>query len=247
MVNHIPKDKTLVVLAEREPHDLRVELERFPCTRVSIHGTPENLAALSEHAEIEDVSLQRCDISDLSALQGLSRLRRLNVAFGPLSSVELSFCRDTLEFLALARLRRLKDLSTLPLMPRLEYLVINQIHSFAPPDFHSFPNLRQLSIWNTEWASLNWLSHLPQLETLHISQVKVADQDWKPIVDLTHLRHLHGMKSVFRSGSAKEFSRLRPDVRVDQGIPANLERHPQTKEFLEELGRKDPMKIPPEL
>src|SRR5262245_10874980 len=110
MVNHIPKYKTLVVLANRAPHDLRVELNRFPCVRLSIHGTPDNLAAISDHPKIEEVSLHSCEMSDLSALSGLTRLRKLDVAFGPLSSVNLDFCSKTLEFLALARLRRLKDL-----------------------------------------------------------------------------------------------------------------------------------------
>ena len=238
MVNHIPKHKTLVVLAERERHDLREELHRFPCVRVSINGTPDNLAALSDYPEIEEVSLRSCDVSDLSALRGLSRLRRLDVAFGPLSSLELSFCSSTLEFLALSRLRRLKDLSTLPLMPKLEHLVVSHIHSFVPPDFRLFPNLRQLSVWNTNWQSLNWLVHLPHLETLHISQIKVEDKDWKPIPGLKRLRHLHGMQNVFRSAACKEFIELRPDVRVDQGIPFDLEKHPQTKEFLEELSKK---------
>lgn len=238
MVNHIPKYKTLVVRAEREPHDLREELGRFPCVRVSIHGTPDNLSALSDYPGIEEVSLRSCEILDLSALHGLSYLRRLEVGFGPLSGVELGFCSSTLEFLALSRLRRLKDLSTLPLLPKLEHLGLSHIHSFVPPDFRKFPNLRQLSIWNTDWQSLDWLVHLPHLETLHISQIKVEDKDWKPILGLKRLRHLHGMQNVFRSSACKEFAQLRPDVRVDQGIPVDLAGHPQTKELMEELSKK---------
>lgn len=238
MVNQIPKYKTLVVLAERERHDLREELNRFACVRVSINGTPDHLAALSAYPEIEEVSLRSCDLLDLSALHGLSRLRRLDVAFGPLSSLELGFCSSTLESLALYKLRRLKDLSTLPLLPKLEHLAVCHIHSFVPPDFRMFPNLRRLSIWNTDWQSLKWLVHLPHLETLHISQIKVEDKDWKPILGLKRLRHLHGMKNVFRSSACKEFAQLRPDVRVDQGIPVDLERQLQTKEFLEELNKK---------
>lgn len=75
-----------------------------------------------------------------------------------------------------------------------------------------------LSIWNTEWQSLDWLQNLPKLEALHISQIKVADGDWKPILDLPQLGFLHGMKNVFRSTAFKEFQKLRPDVRIDQGF-----------------------------
>ena len=232
MINHLPKYKILVVLAEREHHDLREELNRFPCVSVSIHGTPDNLVALRDHPELQEVSLQSCNVPDLSVLHGLPGLCRLDVAFGPLSSVELSFCSNTLEFLALSRLRHLKDLSKLPLLPKLEHLIVNHIHSFVPPDFRRMPNLRDLSIWNTDWRSLDWLVHLPHLETLHISQIKVEDQDWKPILGLKRLRHLHGMQNVFRSSACKEFMRLRPDVRVDQGIPVDLEKYPRTKEFL---------------
>jgi hypothetical protein len=237
MVNHIPKYNALVILAEREPHDLAVELKRFPCTRLSINGTPDNLKAASGCPEIEDVSLRGCEISDLGVLKGLSQLRRLRISFGSLASLDLRFCNNTLEFLALSRLRRIKDLSTLPAMPKLEHLVISHIHSFTPPNFQLFPNLRHLSVWNTDWDSLSWLAHLPFLETLHISQIKVKDKNWKPILELQQLHHLHGMKSAFKNNAFKEFLRIRPDVFVDQGIPVDLDRHPQTKEFLETLHR----------
>lgn len=236
MVNYIPKYGILVVVttrmagASQTPHDLRVELSRCPCVRVSIRGTPDNLAALSDYPKIERLTLDRCDIPNLDAVQGLSRLRE--------SSVDLSFCSGTLEMLELTRLRRLKDLSKLPLMPKLEYLEISHIHSLVPPDFRSFPNLRHLSIWNTEWQSLSWLAHLPVLETLHISQIKVKDKDWKPILNLKRLRHLHGMQNVFHSAACKEFMRLRPDVRVDQGIPASPEKDPHAEEFMEKLLKK---------
>lgn len=238
MVNQIPKYKSLVILARREHHDLAAELKRFDCARVSIHGTPENLEALSKYPAIEEVSLHYCDVPDLNALRGLTRLRQLRVAFGTLENVDLDFCKNALGFLVLSRLRRVKDLSTLPAMPNLEHLSINHIHSFAPPNFGLFPNLRHLSVWNTEWNSLSWLAHLPNLETLHISQIKVKDQDWKPILGLKRLHHLHGMKSVFQSKACDEFIGMRPKVVVDRGIPVDLEKNPQAKEFLAELHRK---------
>ena len=237
MVNYIPKYERLVVMAERERHDLAVELKRFRCTRLSINGTPGNLGALSEHPDIVDLSLNRCEVHDLAALKGLSGLRKLSVALGPLSNANVHFCANSLEFLSLSRLRRMKDLSSLPLMPKLEHLAINHIHSFVPPDFRLFPNLRHLSIWNTDWNSIGWISYLPDLETLHISQCKIGDDDWRPVLRLERLRHLHGMKNVFRTAACGEFMRLRPDVRVDQGIPADLEKDPELKEFLEELGK----------
>jgi len=72
---------------------------------------------------------------------------------------------------------------------------------------------------------------------LHISQCKIGDDDWRPVLRLERLRHLHGMKNVFRAAACEEFMRLRPDVRVDQGIPVDLEKDPELKEFLEELGK----------
>jgi Leucine-rich repeat (LRR) protein len=233
MINHIPERRALVVLAEQEPHDLRVELSRFAIKRVTIYGTPKNLGALSDYPELEEVSLRKCEIADLQALRSLSRLRRLEVAFGSLSSADLGFCSGTLESLVLSRLRRLKDLSVLPSLPKLEYLELSHLHGFLPPDFRSFPDLRHLSIWNTDWSTLSWLEHLPMLEALHLSQCKVADQDWRPILQLKRLRYLHGMKDVFKGVAAREFMRLRPQVRVDQGIPADLGKHPEIEEYFE--------------
>lgn len=225
----------MVVQSKREPEDLAAELKRYVCSRVSIHGTPDNLEALSDYPEIKEVSLFYCDISNLSVLNGLTKLRQLRVAFGTLVEVDLNFCRKTLELLVLSRLRRFKDLSTLPAMPKLEYLSITHIHSFNAPDFSLFQNLRHLSVWNTEWDSLNWLTDLPGLETLHISQIKVKDKNWKPVLGLKRLHHLHGMKNVFKSKAFDEFVRMRPNVIVDRGIPVDLERHPQLKAYLTKL------------
>ena len=229
MINHIPERSARVILAEQEPCDLRVALRRYPVKQLTIYGTPENLSALSDYPDIEEVSLRKCRIADLRALRGLSRLRRLEVAFGSLSSVDVDFCSGTLESFALCRLRHLKDLSTLPFLPKLEYLELSHLHGFRPPDFLSFSNVRHLSIWNTDWSTLGWIEHLPMLDALHISQSKIEDQDWRPILRLKRLRYLHGMKDVFKSAATKEFMRLRPEVRVDKGIPAGLERHPEMK------------------
>ena len=95
MLNYIEKDKILVVLADRDPHDLAEELARHPCRELSVHGTPANLAAINDYPDIEHVQLHGCEIADLSALSGLSQLRRLSIGFGPLASVDLSFCRET--------------------------------------------------------------------------------------------------------------------------------------------------------
>lgn len=239
MINHIPERSVLVVIAHDDPHDLAQELQRHPCTRLSIHGTPENLDALSEHPELEEVTLDKCECADLDALRGLTRLRQLSIAFGPLSSMDLDFCKDTLEFLQLARLKRLKDLSTLPPMPKLEHLTLSQLHGFAPPDFRNFPGLRFLSIWNTDWTTLKWLSHLPHLVDVHISQARVTDKGWEPLLELPQLRHLHGFRSVFGAAACKEFMRRRPEVRVDQGIPVDLEKHPEVKEYMDQLAKKE--------
>ena len=112
MVNYIPERTTLVVLDRDGPHNLRVELNRFPCaTNISIGGTPKNLSALSDFPNITSVSLSRCSIPNLRDLAGLTNLRRLDVGFGPLTDVDLDFCKAALKLVTLTRLRKLKDLS----------------------------------------------------------------------------------------------------------------------------------------
>jgi hypothetical protein len=238
MINYIASHQTLVVLAEQEPHDMAEELQRHDCTNLGIHGTPANLQAIGRHPTVEDVSLTRCKVPDVSFLEGLPRLRVLNVAFGPIASVDLAFCAETLESLSLARLRKLKDLSNLPLMPRLDFLSLQHLPAFESPDFRLFPKLRHLTVWKTKWPSLKWLSQIPQIELLHISQIEVADGDWRPLLELPRLTHLHGLQSVFGAVVRKEFSRLRPEVVVDCGIPSDIDKFPRLKEFMEEEQRK---------
>ncbi|PTX99275.1 hypothetical protein DB345_02545 [Spartobacteria bacterium LR76] len=82
---------------------------------------------------------------------------------------------------------------------------------------------------------LSALPALPRLEHLELSHLHgFVPPDFRLF---PHLRYLHGMRDVFRSAAAREYMRLRPEVRVDQGIPADLGKHPEIKEYFAALRR----------
>ena len=51
---------------------------------------------IMKHPDIVDLKLNRCELHDLAALKGLSGLRKLSVAFGPLSNANVHFCANFL-------------------------------------------------------------------------------------------------------------------------------------------------------
>ncbi len=214
--NYIPERQCLVLIVRKgRTCDLALPLKQYNIREISIDGTPSNVAAIGEYPQIEVVGIDHYERPDLNDFRGLTKLKRLSVGFGHLASIELDFCSATLEQLTFFKLSRVKDLSCLTQtsMPRLSYLRIDSMRNYVPPDFLMFPNLLWLMVKNTNWTSLKWLSKLKSLEFVSIWGNKVADNDWRPLVELPQLKELHGMHTVFRVADRKEFARLRPDVK----------------------------------
>lgn len=216
-VNYIPERSCLVVIVRKgQTCDLAPLLKQYEVGEIAITGTPVNVAAVSDYPQIEVISVNQYEQPNLNDFRSLTKLKSLTAAFGHVANIELDFCSDTLEYLHLFKLSRVKDLSRLTrtCMPRLKTLVIDSIRNYVPPDFQMFPNLVDLRIKNTNWTSLEWLPEITTLEYLSIWGSRIADNDWRPLAKLQHLKTLHGMQTVFRSAGRKEFARIRPDVEL---------------------------------
>lgn len=216
----IPERQCLLVFAnKKDRYDLAAVLKEHANEDfriLAIDGTPINMSAISDYPQIEELEISHYEGPDLKEIRGLTRLKRFFASFGHLEKIELDFCHQTLEFVWLANLRRVQDLSRLTQapMPCLQFLRINSIRRYQPPDFRLFPNLKELQIQNTDWPSFKWLSKLSSVEDLSIWGDKVADNDWRPFIKMSSLKRLHGMSTVFSAAARKEFAQLRPDVEL---------------------------------
>lgn len=233
MVNYNATDGVLVVIprGKTDRYHLREILESAPCRSLSISlqggaGQITELDAIGDFPSIQEIHLTSLKIEDLGSIQRLPSLRSLSVAFGPLSRLDLGFCAETLEKLQLCYLRSLKDLGTLPFMPRMKHLAVRCLHGFSPPDFRNFPNVTYLDISQADWESLEGLRHLPKLRRLNIWGVKLAKADWKPLLDLPDLLNLNGMTKVFKAAARKELERLRPNLGIDRAFKVDPEDPP---------------------
>lgn len=232
MVNYNATDGVLVVYPKEKAdrYGLREILESAPCRSLSISlqdGQVTELDAINDFQNIQELHLSRLKIEDLSFLQRLPSLQSLSVAFGPLSRLDVDFCAATLVKLQIRYLRSLKELSTMPSLPRLKYLDLCNLHCFSPPDFRNFPNLTNLDVSQSDWKSLEWLRHLPKLRRLNIWGVKLEKVDWSPILELPELLNLNGMTKAFKASARNELSKLRPDLGMDGNFKDDPEDPPR--------------------
>jgi len=227
------KTKSLTVC---EYHNLAEILPKYDVSEMIFYDMPSGLEILSKYPKITKIRLHSVGVDDVKFLEGLRRLESLEIWLGTLSTLDLTFCAHSLKRLELVRLRRLKDLSSLPVMPRLRQLRLESLHGMEPPDFSHISGLTFLTINNTDWPSLRWLSHLPKLEQLGLWGNKIEDGDWRPILKLTKLDHVNGVKNVFKAAAVKELQKLRPSLDVDKGFrPTDSEKY---REALELMKRK---------
>jgi hypothetical protein len=247
MVNYNATEGRLIIIPKEKTdrYSLREILESLPCRSLSISlqsgsGQVTDLDAINDFPAIQEVDFSRLPITDLGCIQKLSSLRSLTVAFGSLSRVDLDFCAGTLEKLHICYLRSLKDLSTLPFMPRLKYLELRCVHGFLPPDFRNFPNLTKLDISQSDWESLDRLSHLRKLRWINIWGLKLKTADWRPLLELPDLLNINGMAKVFKASGKNELGKMRPELGMDGHFKEDPEDPPRRSidEMMEEAAKR---------
>ena len=152
-----------------------------------------DLSPLAGLANLEDLKLANPEISDLSPLAGLTNMKILHLDNGSLTS------------------SKILDLSPLAGMTQLEQLYIPSTPNYT--DFSplsGLTQLRELTMMGTRYSnsnsidSLDFLTHMTQLETLYIS---VRSVDLAPLAGLVNLKNME-LLGEFRADDLSVFSNL---------------------------------------
>jgi hypothetical protein len=175
--------------------------------------------ALAGCAKLEDVEAYRARLTDLRPLRTWTRLRRLTVSMGGLTSLEGIAAFEALDRLTLIALRldRLSGLSGLPRLEELRLIHLRRLHDLGP--LGRMPALRRLEIRGGRTPaetirvnSLRPLATATSLEDLVLDHATVDDRDLRPLVELPALRRVALFGELERE--ATELRASRPDVEV---------------------------------
>lgn len=141
-------------------------------TELSINETASELSDLRHMLYLEDLSITGHEITDLSFLEGMTRLKRL----------DLSGC--TIQ----------ADLGILRTLPALEELSLQGCSISSLAFLEGAPALKQLNLSGNAIGNLSALASIPTLQTLDLANNAVSDL--KPLSGLTELTHLNLSENV---------------------------------------------------
>lgn len=151
-----------------------------------------DFAKIINPEEIECLEIAFCNLTSLSGIACLSNLRRIS----------LYYCRF------------LQDISTIEDLQMLENIVL---YSLPKVKVHfsisKLANLKSLSYTRVGGIeTISGIEKLSKLTSLSLSQVKVIDEDYSPIVQSKSLERVFWCGSPFKVPALKELRKLRPDI-----------------------------------
>jgi hypothetical protein len=148
-------------------------LARFPALRkLFIEKQCKNIEALSERAELEDLTLRSIATKNLAYLAPLRRLRDLDIMLGSITDLSALDGKESIRSLTLWQVRGLSDLSVVSGLTGLQHLKLQSL-----PQVRELPSLRALTklcriyLENMKGLeTLNALTEAPALEdVMHVS------------------------------------------------------------------------------
>ncbi|MCB2314152.1 leucine-rich repeat domain-containing protein [Clostridium tagluense] len=158
--------------------------------RSAIQYKITDLNGIEYFKNLETVSLARNDITNISPLSKLSKLKHLDLS----SNLELADISPlskllNLEYLDISSIKKLTNISPLSKLTKLEYLdaIGNKIKDVSP--LSALPNIKTLKLSINEIEDISSLNKLSSLTNLHLGANKIKDV--KPLSNMTHLKVLH--------------------------------------------------------
>lgn len=142
--------------------------------------------------EIERLEIAFCNLTDLTEITSLIRLRQISIYY----------CRFLQDISHISNLKSLEDIDLYSL-PKVEI-------NFKVNELPKLIGLKYTSV--KEINSIRGIEELTQLKFLGLSQVKIIDGDYSPIVLSKSLERVFWVGSAFKSPALKELRKLRPDI-----------------------------------
>lgn len=138
------------------------------------------------------LSISKSRITHLSGLENFTNLDNLSIYY----------CRN------------LEDLSNISQLKKLKQLVLYSLPKHTQNyELAHLSNLESLSFTNIKnLESIKEIEHLKSLIYLGLSNTKVTDGDYMPIISNTSLRRVFWFGAPFKSPALKNIKNARPDL-----------------------------------
>lgn len=184
-----------------------VNLKRITFVGITI----ELLEKVSHMDSIETISFEYCNISDISILRNLKKLKRisffrvnnfdLNILAGwqTINSLDFGGKEDAFNLSLLSKVPDLKslglcaaklnDISFIQNIPRLECIILNQTQVTDLKPFGVLNKVKSISLRYTKVHELNGLQSLISLENLDLACTKVSDIS--PLQNCVNIKRLN--------------------------------------------------------
>lgn len=151
-----------------------------------------DFAKIINPEEIECLEITFCNLTSLSGIACLSNLRRIS----------LYYCRFLQDISAIEDLQMLEGIELYSL-PKVK------VH-FSISKLANLKGLSYTRVGGIE--TISGIEKLSKLMFLGLSQVKVIDEDYSPIVQSKSLERVFWCGSPFKVPALKELRKLRPDI-----------------------------------
>jgi hypothetical protein len=142
--------------------------------------------------EIERLEIAFCNLTNLSGIVCLKKLRQISIYY----------CRFLSDISHIGSLNNLEDIDLYSL-PKVE-------NNFSLLELSKLQGLKYTSVKKIN--SIKGIEKLTQLTFLGLSQVKVIDDDYSPIIQSKSLERVFWVGSAFQSPALKELRKQRPDI-----------------------------------
>jgi hypothetical protein len=142
--------------------------------------------------EIERLEIAFCNLTDLTGITCLSGLREISI----------HYCRFLRDISHIGNLQTLENIVLFSL-PKVEI-------NFNVTGLSKLIELSYTTVSGI--SSIRGIEELPKLISLGLSQVKVTDGDYSPIVRSKSLERVFWFGSPFKTPALKELRTLRPDI-----------------------------------
>jgi len=148
-----------------------------------------DLNSLHVFSKLEELSVNRTSITDISPILSITTLKKLDVAKNPIT-----------------------DLGSISDLFNLEVLVVRNTSVEDLEPVSELGNLVTLDAAGTKIKSLKYIDKLYNLESLYINNTRV--KNLKQIYGLSELEFLQCYNTSIKSSRIDEFKKLKPDVEV---------------------------------
>jgi hypothetical protein len=157
---------SLALLGTKSKKPRLSSLNRFPSLRMlSLEGQQNDIETLGELKELEDLTLRSISLPDLGCLQGLKRLRSLDIKLGGIKTFRGVEGNEQIKYLELWQIRDLRTVEVLAALSGLQNVFLQSLpHVTGFPSLSGAVALRRLVI--EDLKSLNNFSGLERAPAL---------------------------------------------------------------------------------